>query len=329
MKPSMPSHRTPRPGEPGATAAGPTSIPAMPDKPCESGTQAEQLAEALSAWMDGEALPAGVDEAALLQWLLHDEQAQATWQRWQTQADCLRTAGLHAWLVDKGAGDGESKMPLQVGTGRQRSRVDEVGSVAWNARLGQRLAQQEQPWAQTRAGSDEEAKAVRTAQPVGASPFAARALPVGAAGAAYEQPFAQTVAAVTSPAASQAMRIKAEAANDPVWRWKLAAGFASVAAVGVTLWSLLGQPAVPFMNPPLNGALLAVQTPSGANPQGVMNQSHVALAEAQAPTQLASADTASATVDDPYAEALLQAHSQLGDNLLMQDVSLMEQDESF
>lgn len=315
MNPHMPNRNGPRSAEPGAAGAAQTQMPHA---------EADRLAEALSAWMDGEALPAGVDEAALLQWLLHDEQAQKQWQQWQVQADCLHAQSLHGWVV------GEEQLPFSASATSQRSFIRYaavVGSAAWSERLSQRLAQ-------TQVGSGDVPEAVL---PLSAPmrPAVPADAPTVAQAAAPETATVVKKARVTAPAT----RAPAEAANDPVWRWKLAAGFASVAAVGVTLWSLLGQLAAPNV-PGVNGPLLAVQTPGGsasllADESNTGSPTQLWASESQngAEQSQAVAEVATAAVaDDPYAEALLQAHSQLGDNLPLQDALFTEkaeQDEAF
>ena len=53
------------------------------------------LAEALSAWMDGQDLPPGISQEELVQWLLDDPEAQQKWRLWHAGADCLQLAQLH------------------------------------------------------------------------------------------------------------------------------------------------------------------------------------------------------------------------------------------
>ena len=48
------------------------------------------MAQALSAWMDGETLPGGVDETQLLDWMGIDESARMVWQDWHLAGDLLR-----------------------------------------------------------------------------------------------------------------------------------------------------------------------------------------------------------------------------------------------
>ncbi|MBE7941955.1 MULTISPECIES: sigma-E factor negative regulatory protein [Ramlibacter] len=57
---------------------------------------------------------------------------------------------------------------------------------------------------------------------------------------ANERPFPAEEVAVLQPPVAVAAR---EAANDGSFRWKLVAGFASLAAVGAVAWSVAGAPA--------------------------------------------------------------------------------------
>lgn len=69
-------------------------------------------------------------------------------------------------------------------------------------------------------------------------------------------------------AATEAPVVTSVAANDPVFRWKMAAGFASLAAVAALTWHLVASP-VPAVGPQLAAAPPApdntqlVVTPSG------------------------------------------------------------------
>lgn len=78
-------------------------------------------------------------------------------------------------------------------------------------------------------------------------------------------------------------------ANDPVFRWKMVAGLASMAAVATFTWSLLGG-----MNVHSTGAQMAAVTPSAPV---------VAGAERQAPQIM---------IRDPRLDELLAAHKQFG-----------------
>jgi sigma-E factor negative regulatory protein RseA len=81
-----------------------------------------------------------------------------------------------------------------------------------------------------------------------------------------------------------AARVERPAAND--WRWKLVAGFASVAAVAAVGWNLVGSTA--------------------GNP----GQPQLAVAPAAAPALVEA--SASAMLRDPRLDRLLAAHRQLG-----------------
>lgn len=48
------------------------------------------MAQALSAWMDGEALPDGVDQAQLLSWAASADAGRLAWCDWHLAGDVLR-----------------------------------------------------------------------------------------------------------------------------------------------------------------------------------------------------------------------------------------------
>ena len=112
-----------------------------------------------------------------------------------------------------------------------------------------------------------------------------------------------------APAVAPVPRIgrRPEAANEPVFRWKLVAGLASLAAAAAIGWNWVGVTPAPV------DAQLAQGQPSGAAP---------VFASAVQPA--AGADTASARVliddkqqpqvmlRDPRLDALLEAHQQAG-----------------
>jgi sigma-E factor negative regulatory protein RseA len=85
------------------------------------------------------------------------------------------------------------------------------------------------------------------------------------------------------------------AANDSVFRWKMVAGVAAVAAVGSVLWAMAGTPAG------LGGAQMAQQ--SGGQPAAV------AAASASA---VAANDNVQVMIRDPRLDELLAAHKQFG-----------------
>ncbi|MCB1978960.1 MAG: sigma-E factor negative regulatory protein [Burkholderiaceae bacterium] len=83
----------------------------------------------------------------------------------------------------------------------------------------------------------------------------------------------------------------AAAANDSVWRWKLVAGFASLAAVAAMGWNSLS---VLSGQPPQTAQLAAATASASAAP--------TELAQAQAPVM----------IRDPRLDELLAAHKQFG-----------------
>ena len=124
------------------------------------------------------------------------------------------------------------------------------------------------------------------------------------------------VASTLSSSGKPAVVTAGAAANDPVWRWKMAAGFASLAAVGVMVWNLLGQ------QPAAGGAdaLMAAHGSSAAVPAATVMQQEEGVLKAQEQ----QAQGLAASAEDPYTEALLLAHTQLGESLLLQDALLTE-----
>ncbi len=85
-----------------------------------------------------------------------------------------------------------------------------------------------------------------------------------------------------------------ESANDPVFRWKWAAGFASVAAAVAISWNLLG----------------GIQGTSGAQLALSNTTSSQAIADAQIDGEV--------MLRNPQVDALLAAHGQLGGNSALQ-----------
>ena len=122
------------------------------------------------------------------------------------------------------------------------------------------------------------------------------------------------VAPLAAPAAAPvaiAVRHKADAANEPVFRWKLVAGAASLVAVAAISWTLVGNGAAV----PSPGAQLALQQQPSANA--------VLAAAAPGTPSSATAPLASTRVvvgsgspqvmlRDPRLDQLLEAHQQAG-----------------
>lgn len=93
------------------------------------------------------------------------------------------------------------------------------------------------------------------------------------------------------------------AANDSVWRWKLVAGVAALAAVGSVLWSIAGQQGGPA------GAQLAQR--SNSAPAIVAGAQEVA-SQVVAAQGSAAQEGPSVMLRDPRLDELLAAHKQFG-----------------
>jgi sigma-E factor negative regulatory protein RseA len=88
-----------------------------------------------------------------------------------------------------------------------------------------------------------------------------------------------------------------EAANDGVFRWKMVAGIAAVAAVGSIVWGLVGQQVVP------SGAQLAQQSPASNIQQANVITVQTHTVNGQEPLVM---------IRDPRLDELLAAHKQFG-----------------
>jgi sigma-E factor negative regulatory protein RseA len=88
------------------------------------------------------------------------------------------------------------------------------------------------------------------------------------------------------------------AANDGVFRWKLVAGFAAVAAVGSMLWATVGSQGLG------GGAQLAQNAAGSTAPTAVASVVSTAGADASANAQV--------MIRDPRLDELLAAHKQFG-----------------
>lgn len=222
-------------------------------------TDRSLLAEALSAWMDGQALPPGVSQEELAQWLLDDPEAQQRWRLWHAGADCLRAVQTRAGKVL-----GHSA----------------VGSPAWGARLQERLS--------SIAMDDSEPKGAPAPLVVPACAIVPTARP---------------------------------AANDSFWPWKMAAGFASLVAVGMVAWNLMGLP----LGPSADRSLVAMRSNPVDVPVAVQTSS--GLERTQETSTKGGADSTAAT--DTYTEALMLAHAQLGEYALLQDALPLNEGDPF
>lgn len=107
-------------------------------------------------------------------------------------------------------------------------------------------------------------------------------------------------------AASEPSRVRGLAANDAVFRWKLVAGFASLAAVGVLTWQTVSQPA--SVAAPQLAAAPAAHAPvvaTAARPGAETAVGEVVVSGSMGPV-----------IRDPQLDELLAAHRQLGGSAL-------------
>ena len=95
-----------------------------------------------------------------------------------------------------------------------------------------------------------------------------------------------------------------QAANDSVFRWKMVAGLASLAAVVTLVWSAVGG----LGGPPAGAQMAAVSAPVTASVS--VQAPAVSLADNQAPQQV--------MIRDPRLDELLAAHKQFGGTSALQ-----------
>ena len=120
-------------------------------------------------------------------------------------------------------------------------------------------------------------------------------------------PVAQaTVSSPTAPAQPVLTQFTPppQAANDSVFRWKMVAGLASLAAVATLVWSAVGG----LGGPPAGAQMAAVPAPVTASVS--VQAPAVSLADNQAPQQV--------MIRDPRLDELLAAHKQFGGTSALQ-----------
>ncbi len=117
----------------------------------------------------------------------------------------------------------------------------------------------------------------------------------------------------TAPASAQQPRaadrpVAQAAANDSVFRWKLLAGVAALAALGSVMWSLVGSQLPP------SGAQLAQQSPAveRSATQRSATGTEQAAAAGGAASAAATPEPAPVMIRDPRLDELLAAHKQFG-----------------
>jgi sigma-E factor negative regulatory protein RseA len=104
---------------------------------------------------------------------------------------------------------------------------------------------------------------------------------------------------------------RADAANEPVFRWKLVAGAASLVAVAAISWTLVGNGAG-FSSP---GPQIAAQQQPAANSvlAAAANNSSSPAAQTLTPTRVVvGGGTPQVMLRDPRLDQLLEAHQQAG-----------------
>ncbi len=106
------------------------------------------------------------------------------------------------------------------------------------------------------------------------------------------------------PVAAPLVQARGEAANDGSFRWKLVAGFASLAAVVAVGWSVLGAGAP--------GAPAGPQLAQGAAPAGVVQVAAPGAGEPAVATVVVQGQGGQAMLRDPRLDELLAAHRQHG-----------------
>ena len=116
------------------------------------------------------------------------------------------------------------------------------------------------------------------------------------------QPLEEDVAVPSLSAASPVqMPVQREAANESVFRWKLVAGFASLAAVAMVGWSSLGL--VGGGAPVASGQQLASAAPTGVTPTTAQGLVQMPVTVGQ---------NATVMLRDPRLDELLAARGQIG-----------------
>jgi len=133
----------------------------------------------------------------------------------------------------------------------------------------------------------------------------------------FQQRLAAEPVATAAPVVEQAqvavhaVRHKADAANEPVFRWKLVAGAASLVAVAAISWTLVGNGAAV----PSQGAQMAVQQQPAANSvlAAAATGNQPSAAAPLTPTRVVVGNgSPQIMLRDPRIDQLLEAHQQAG-----------------
>jgi len=120
------------------------------------------------------------------------------------------------------------------------------------------------------------------------------------------EPQAPAARLMEAPAAAQSVRHRTEAANEPVFRWKLVAGAASLAAAAAIGWNWVGGPGAS----PVGAQLAQSAPPSVAVPVLASAGAPAPAATTTARIVIGSNGAPQVMLRDPRLDALLEAHQQ-------------------
>lgn len=143
-------------------------------------------------------------------------------------------------------------------------------------------------------------------EPVVAAPVSPQSFLAGVRSRLQEEPLA---APAPTLAATSSVPVHAPAANDAVFRWKLVAGFASLAAVMAVSWSVLGT-APGSAGGTAPGPQMALVSPAGQTAVRGVNSAQ--SAPPAMPAAVVVNTSQGPVLRDPRLEQLLAEHRQYG-----------------
>ena len=143
-------------------------------------------------------------------------------------------------------------------------------------------------------------------EPVVAAPMSPQSFLAGVRSRLQEEPLAAPAPTI---AATSSVLARAPAANDAVFRWKLVAGFASLAAVMAVSWSVLGT-APGSAGGTAPGPQMALVSPAGQTAVRVVNSAQ--SAPPAMPAAVVVNTSQGPVLRDPRLEQLLAEHRQYG-----------------
>ena len=113
---------------------------------------------------------------------------------------------------------------------------------------------------------------------------------------------------VAAPAVELAQDVRAEAANEPVFRWKLVAGLASVAAAAAIGWNwsanaLQGTPGAQLAQQQSNATVPVLASSVRPSAESATTSTRVLVGDSKTPQVM---------LRDPRLDALLEAHQEAG-----------------